>query len=253
MKSKSIYEAKRELNYKIRNRIIFIGNPDYTFCNMISGYCNDLKVDLEDLIICAQDYGSWRKDISKEYKAQRRTFLVDTTMKSLQVEQKEAEDWIQGQYDVFNGLYEKLSMSLPINFIHIFKMEADDIASVCCRYYTKNEIILVTNDADWSMLAYFPNVKIFSIITKKFKEIKNPEKVLLDKINGDISDNLIGKPSSELEFEKRKKLVDLIAPLPDYVEQPIREALAKIMPKSVSLHKIPFNSIRNKFKKIYNL
>jgi hypothetical protein len=250
----SIYHAKKELDIKMKNREIFLGQPNYTFCNMIGGYYNKLEVTLEDLIVGAQDYGSWRKEISKEYKQQRKTYLINAIMKSLYLTESEAEQWKQNQYDIFNDLYQKLSISLPLNFIKIFKAEADDIASVCCRYYVNKEmIILITTDKDWEMLLSFPNVKIFSPISKKFKKVPNPTKVLLDKIQGDISDNLLTKPSSEAEFIKRKLIVDLINPLPEFIENPIKEELSKIMPKNIYLHKIPFQSIREKFKRIYNL
>lgn len=250
-KKYNIYQAKNELVSRMKNRVIYLSNPDYTFCNMVSGYCNQLKVDMEDLFICAQDYGSWRKEISTVYKSQRRTFLIDKIMECLSVDEEAAKEWIQNQYETFNDLYQKLSESLPFYFIKQYKCEADDVASVCCRYYRDKEIILISTDADWEMLLTFPNVKIWSPVSKKYKIVPNPMKVLLDKIQGDVSDNLLEKPSSELEFEKRKKIVDLISPLPENIENPIKEALNKIMPKNVYLHKVPFPSIRTKFSKIY--
>jgi len=215
----------------------------YTYLNMVSGYLNKLEVTLNDTIIVAQDYGNWRKDIDKNYKAQRQAAR----------EEKEDKQWWLDKYEEFNQLYKKLDMALPFYFIKKYKCEADDIASVACRYYKDKEIILISSDKDWEMLLTFTNVKIYSPISKKFKDIKNPMKVLLDKIQGDISDNLLEKPSSEADFEKRKKIVDLINPLPDFVEKPIKEELDKIMPKNLYLHKIPFNSIRLKFAKIYGL
>lgn len=246
-------QAKRELEHLIQSRMIYIANPDYTFCNMVSGYYNQLKVTLDDLIIAAQDFSSWRKDISKVYKSQRRNFLIEMIMKSLYVSEDEAKEWIQNQYDKFDLLYKALNMSLPIYFIKIFKAEADDIGSTCCRYYLNKEIILITTDADWTMLAYFKNVRIWSPVTKKFEDIKNPMQILMDKINGDRSDNLLDKPSNELEWENRKRIVDLISPLPSYIEQPIREQLDKIMPKNLYISKIPFRSMQQKFAKIYKI
>ena len=215
----------------------------WTYCNMISGYLRRLNVTFDDTIIMCVDYGSWRKDIDKNYKAQRQDFR----------ESFEEKQWWQDRYDEFNDLYDKLNVSLPFFWIKKWKCEADDVISVAIRYFKDKEIIVISSDRDLEQLAYYPNVKIFSPISKKFKTIKDPMKVLADKINGDISDNLLNKPSSETEFEKRKKIVDLINPLPDFVEQPIKEELGKLMPKSIFLHKIPFNSIRKKFKTIYNL
>jgi len=156
------------------------------------------------------------------------------------------------ELDVFN-LEVTPNNTYFANSCLVHNCEADDIASVACRYYKDKEIILISSDKDWEMLLTFTNVKIYSPISKKFKDIKNPMKVLLDKIQGDISDNLLEKPSSEAVFKKRKKIVDLINPLPDFVEKPIKEELDKIMPKNLYLHKIPFNSIRLKFEKIYKL
>lgn len=214
---------------------------EYTYLNMISGYLNKLNITLEDGIILALDFGSWRKEIDPKYKAQRAIIA------------EQEKEWRTKCYDKFNELYKKMNISLPIHQIKIYKAEADDIASVCCRYYKNKEIILISSDKDWEMLLTFSNVSIFSPRSKKFKKVPNPTKVLLDKIQGDISDNLLDKPSSEAEWERRKKIVDLINPLPDFVEKPIIEELNKIIPRNIYLHKIPFNSIRAKFAKIYKL
>jgi len=214
---------------------------EYTYLNMISGYLNKLNATLDDEIILALDYSSWRKEIDKSYKAQRAIIA------------EQEKEWRTICYEKFNILYKKMDISLPISQIKIYKAEADDIASVCCRYYRDKEIILISSDKDWEMLLTFTNVSIFSPRSKKFKKVPNPTKVLLDKISGDISDNLLTKPSSEAEFIKRKLIVDLINPLPEFIENPIKEELSKIMPKNIYLHKIPFQSIREKFKRIYNL
>lgn len=215
----------------------------YTFLNMVSGYLKRLNATLDDTVIMCQDYGSWRKDIDKTYKAQRKDFR----------ESKEEAKWWEARYEEFNSLYDRLDIALPFYWIKKWKCEADDVISVAIRYFKDKEIIIISHDRDLEQLAFFENVKIFSPISKKFKQIKNPMKVLLDKIQGDVSDNLLNKPSSEAEFERRKKIVDLINPLPDFVEQPIKEELNKLIPKNLYLHKVPFSSIRTKFKKIYRI
>jgi 5'-3' exonuclease len=215
----------------------------WTFMSMLCGYLRRLEVTLDDLIILGLDFGSWRKAEEKKYKAQRQEFR----------ESYKPPEWWEARYKEFNDLYEKIKLALPIHIIKIYMRECDDIASVCCRVYRDKEIILISSDKDWEQLAYYENVKVFSPRSKKFKDIKNPMKILLDKINkGDISDNLTEKVSTEAEFEHRKKLVSLIE-LPLEIEQPIKEELAKIMPRNLYLHKIPFKSIQNKFKAIYKL
>jgi len=215
--------------------------PTYTYLNMITGYINRLNITLEDKIIIAQDYGkSWRKGIDKEYKAQRKEFR----------ESKKPPEWWKEQYALFDKLFEKLEIAVNWYFIKIWAIEADDIAGVCCRYYKDREVILISGDKDWEMLESFENVKIWSPRSKKFKNIPYPTNILLEKIQGDKSDNLLTKPLTEAEFEKRKMIVDLTQ-LPDFVERPIKEALEKQLPKNLYIHKIPFMSIQDKFKKLY--
>jgi 5'-3' exonuclease len=234
-------------NVQFRAIFAYRNNPQipatFTYCRMIIGYLKKIGIDSDTQIIVAQDYGSWRKDVDKSYKAQRQGAR----------EEKEDKQWWLDRYEEFNDLYKKLEMSLPWQFIKIYKCESDDVASVACRIYPDKEIIHISSDKDWEQLCHFPNVKIFSPITKKYKIVKAPLKVLMDKIHGDISDNLLTVPSSEVEFERRKTIVDLISPLPNYIETPIREKLQSLLPKNLYINKIPFNTIREEIKKLYKI
>jgi hypothetical protein len=102
------------------------------------------------------------------------------------------------------------------------------------------------------MLCTIPNVRVFSPYSKKFKEIKNPEKVLLKKIKGDISDNLLEVPKTEADWEKRKMIVDLIH-LPQHIEQIIRPVIESLPIKNLYLNKIPFRTCREEIRKLYKL
>ena len=217
--------------------------PTYTYLRMIIGYLKRLKVTIEDSVIVAQDYGrSWRKEIDKSYKSQRKE----------KREEKRSSEWWKEQYGRFDHLFEQLEPAINWQFIKIWSIESDDIASVISRYYKDNEVIHVSSDRDWEQLAIFPNTRIWSPISKKFKEIKSPMAILAEKINGDVSDNLLSKPSSEREWEIRKKIVDLTQ-LPDFVEQPIKEQLCKLMPKNLYVNKIPFHSVQVEIRKLYKL
>lgn len=215
----------------------------YTYMNMMTGYLNKLSVSLEDKIIVAQDYGrSWRKGLDHNYKAQRKEAR----------EEKKSAEWWKEEYAKFDRLFEQLEISVNWHFIKIWGTEADDILSMICRYYNKNEVIIISSDRDLEQLAVFDNTKIWSPISKKYKVINAPMKVLLEKIQGDISDNLLEKPSTEAEFEIRKRIVDLTQ-LPHEIEKPIREELEKLMPKNLYIHKIPYGSIQEKFRKLYKI
>lgn len=238
-------DAMEIINDAISERRLFLMPPTYIYLQMITGYLNILKFNPEqDLVILAMDYGSWRKKISPVYKSQRKGNR----------EEQETKDWWNKRYEEFNELFKKLDIALPAHIIKIWDCEADDIMSVICKIHKDKEIIGLSSDADWEQLCFYENVSIFSPITKKFKTVKNPMGILLDKINkGDRSDNLLEKPTNESEFEIRKKLVDLINPLPDHIEIPIKEKLMNLPMKNLQIEKIPYNSIRIKFKKLYKL
>jgi hypothetical protein len=214
----------------------------YTYTRMIIGYLKRLDVKLSDTIIIAEDFGSWRKAEDKLYKAQRKEFR----------ESKATPEWWKEQYNNFKIFIPKLEASLPYHWIKIYNMEADDIASVAIRFLEADEKVCVSSDRDWEMLCAIPNTRIFSTITKKFKDVKDPMKVLLEKIQGDISDNLLEKPTTEAEYNIRKKIVNLLE-LPDYIEQPIKEKLRELLPKNLNIDKVPFTSVKEAVKKLYDL
>jgi hypothetical protein len=232
----------------ITHRAIFAyrNNPQipftYTMLRMVIGYLKKIGANLDDKILCAEDFGSWRKEIDSEYKGQRKAFR----------EEKETAEWWAEVYKKANEFTDKLSQCLPFNFVKIYKCEADDIASIAVRYLTAEEKILITSDADWEQLCIIPNTKIFSIHTKKFKIIKNPEKILLKKIHGDISDNLLTVPQTEAEYEKRRMIVDLIN-LPNHIEQIIKPVIETLPIKPIYINKVPFYTCQLELKKMYNL
>lgn len=215
----------------------------YTILKMIVGYLKKIGMTPDDLVIVAQDYGSWRKLEDKNYKAQRKDYR----------ESLEDADWWKEVYREVNEFVQKLDTSLCWQICKLYNCEADDWISVACRYYTDREIIIVSSDRDLEQLCYYKNVKIFSPMTKKYKLVKNPMKVLMEKIQGDISDNLIDKPSNEAEFELRKKIVDLINPLPDHIEKPLLDKLKSFLPKNIYLHKLPYKSVSEDIARLYRL
>jgi hypothetical protein len=176
------------------------------------------------------------------YKAQR---------KALRESQEDADFW-QEMFREFNEFIPKIEQALPYEFYKIYKREADDIASVAVRYIDADEKVLVSSDADWQMLCTISNTKIFSPYTKKYKIVTNPEAVLAQKINGDKSDNLLEKPQTEEEYNKRKMIVNLLE-LPEWVEAPIKEAMFKAVPKKLNISKLPFRTMQERLKKLYNL
>ena len=215
------------------------------YLSMILGYLRILNATIDDTIIIAQDSfkGSWRRSVYPEYKAQRKANR----------EAQEDKEWWDEVWREFAEQRKELARGLPWHWVTVSRVEADDIASVACRYYKDKEVILVSSDSDWGMLLEYPNVKILSIKTKQFKEVKNPLSILKDKIeNGDVADNILGKPHNVGEEEVRKKIVSLLE-LPLEVENAIKWELSNLNIKNADISVIKSRMLRNRLKKIYKL
>ena len=146
--------------------------PEYTCLSMLVGCLSKVGVEPYDKIIVAVDArNSWRKDIEKMYKANRKQYR----------EKYEDIDW-KDMYARFNILLEDLDKGTDWNIIKLDRLEADDIIAVGCRYYKNKEVIIISYDKDYEQLCIYPNVKIFSPLTKKYKIVKHPYKTLAQKI-----------------------------------------------------------------------
>ena len=183
-----------------------------TYMCLASIISNIKKVGLnpEDTVIIAVDSpkGSWRKDIDSEYKANRRA-----------KREKEDIDW-KDIFKQFNNLVENLDTNTPFHSIVVERMEADDIIAYGCKKFTDTKHIILSADSDYEQLYAYPNVKIFSPLSKKWKDIKNPYRLLLNKIRKEVSDNLISPILTKEDYLKRESIVNLMK-LPKEVEEKI--------------------------------
>ena len=169
-----------------------------------------LELEHSDLIILAIDSRkNWRKDIVNEYKANR---------KDIREEQSDIP-W-KYWFDEFDKLLKNIDISTPFNLIKVERCEADDIISEACRYFKDKEVIIVSSDTDMEQLAAYPNVKIFSPISKKYKSIANPYKTLSKKLDKEKTDNLVSPILNEIDFEKRNLIVNLLS-LPKEISESI--------------------------------
>jgi hypothetical protein len=242
-KEKNIEYERAEvmLKQQIARHEVFVPMATMTYMKMIISVLKKIGITIEDKIIVAEDYGTWRKEIDSSYKAQRKDFR----------ESKATPEFWAEKYKEFNDLIPKLNQALTWQFIKIYKIEADDIASVACRYFKDYEDkILVSTDEDWEQLCYFPGVKIFSPSKKVYKIVKNPLEVLQKKIKGDISDNLLTEPKTEAEFERRKTIVNLLQ-LPVNIEQSITNYFDTLPIKRMFIDRVPYASVRKELIKLY--
>lgn len=212
----------------------------YTCVRSILTCLKLLDLTPNDLVIVAIDgRNNWRKEVDPQYKANRKDLRDKSDI--------DWKDW----YNKFDILVEKLKTSTPFFYIKINKLEADDIIAASCRYFKDNQCIIISSDSDFEQLYAFPNVKILSPVNKKIKEVKDPYKILANKIKQEKTDNLISEVISESDFNKRFMLVNLMK-LPEFVDQAVFDALKGLEYTNFDITAIPFKSIRNIFMEIYN-
>ena len=247
--------------------------------NSLISMLKRVGVSKDDIIILAGDgRNSWRKAFDKNYKAQRKAvreeFDINWSVEYGKINKvisklDEATNfylvWESGNYNYLDLLnveegekyidIEQLNEPLETEF----SWEADDIAGVCCKVFKDKDIILITKDADWEMLAVNPNVKFFSMNIKwkggtgVYKQVDNGYKILEKKIRlGDVSDNIkVSENDTERDKEIRRLIIDLIN-LPKWVEDPIREVLENLPKKECNFDLLPFpNSLARRFPQIY--
>lgn len=216
--------------------------PTYTAMNMLISCLSRIGLSREDMVIIAVDgRHSWRKEVDPEYKANRKE-LRDKTPDI---------DW-DAQFESFRRLVENIDVATPFWPIQIERLEADDIIAYAVRFFSDRECVILSCDADYEQLTAFSNVKILSDRTKKYKIVKNPYKVLANKIRKEASDNLTSEIKSEEDYKRREKIVSLLE-LPDFVEDLTRVELEAIVntPKNFDLNELQFDAIRNRFDDIY--
>ena len=217
--------------------------PTYTSLAMIISCLRELKATSKDKIIIAIDSKSWRKEISTEYKSNRK-----------ELREKSDIDWSHW-FAEYGKLKENVAQYTPFNVVQIDRMEADDIIAYACRYYQPRECIVVSTDSDYEQLTCFTNVKVFSSKSKKFKEVKNPYKLLAKKIESERADNLLSEVLTEADYNKRKMLVDLTT-LPAFVEEAVKKELDNIPDKcynDFNWERLRFPSLHKRLKDIFEV
>lgn len=214
----------------------------YTGLSMIFGSLARVGLSPDDLIIfaCDSPKGSWRREVDSAYKANRKEKRAKF----------EDIDWSK-QYSDFNLLAQNLEVSTPFYFVSYDKLEADDIIAYGVRHFDDRECIIISTDSDFEQLTAFPNVKLFSPISKKYKPTTNPYKILASKIQKETADNLITPILNHEDYEKRKTIVSLLE-LPSHVEEKAAEVLSSIQPKEYDIEQLMFNTLKERFHKLYN-
>jgi len=150
---------------------------------MINSLFNSIRYNQPNRVIIAVDApNSWRKDLYKEYKANR----------------KAARDNAVVDFDAFWPILDDFIEQLRVTFKNIYilkldKCEADDIIAVIVKKESGDDtsITVISSDKDMVQLMKHPNVELFDPIKRKVVKSISPERDLQIKIiAGDKSDNI---------------------------------------------------------------
>jgi hypothetical protein len=216
---------------------------EYIACSMILGDLLKIGVNPQDEILIACDYGhSWRKQFDQNYKANRKDLREGYT----------DINWTE-MFAKMNSLLQTLDYATDW---HVFKeknIEADDWMAVATKVFSDKVVVLVSYDKDLEQLLVRPNVMIFSPMSKKYKIVKDPYKILASKIEKEASDNLINPILNESDFERRNLIVNLLE-LPEFITSKLEPKLRYdiLIPKEEHVEEFPFNSLRTKYCNLYN-
>ncbi len=231
----------RAINCAVKNPQVI---PTYLVCLQIFAYLKRIGIDPDDLVVLAYDLGrSWRKEESKEYKS-------DRAAKRQSIRPKE---WWDDHFARFNKLKLQLDISTPWIGLQIDSVEADDIIAVSTRFFKEaDKVVIVSTDHDFDQLCIYPNVRIYSPLTKLYRKVENPYQELAKKSFQEKTDGLVSEITTDEEYQKRQRLVDLTN-LPEEIEQKVIKKLEGITYKeNWDINNFPFPSLRERFYTIYN-
>jgi len=223
-----------------------VANPglpvSYTCLNMMISDLMKVGIEPEDTVIVGvdfhgDDYSSWRKQYSTEYKEGRAKLPTEI-------------------YKELNELLAKIQMATEWHVILLDHLEFDDIASVASRFFTNKDIIIISSDCDMEQLWIYDNVKIFSP-HKKLKRYKiKPDnfdiyKLLSKKIKKEAKDQVTSEIINTKDYDDRRLIMDLTK-LPDWVENSVIEKLKLVNYKVPNISLLPFQKMRDKYNEIYS-
>ncbi len=215
-------------------------SPTFMCLNSIISNIRKVGLTPNDKVIVAVDSpdGNWRKEIDSNYKSNRKAKRL-----------KQDIDW-KFMFTTFQSLLETLESSTPFHIIIVKKMEADDIIAYGCKKFREVENIILSADSDYEQLYAYKGVKVYSPVSKTYKQIENPYRIILKKIKRETVDNLVTPILTLEDYKIREKLVNLVN-LPEEVEDAIDPFLDKLHEKEWNYDGIKSDTLRQRIKDIY--
>jgi len=160
-------------------------------------YRNQFRETYGELVICHDSANCWRKDILKEYKANRKAKQSTDNI-----------DWDK-VFDQLTLIRDEIREVFPYKNIQVPRTEADDVIAVIARYHCHSEkVLIISNDKDFQQLQDCDNIHQYSPMKKTFLHCESPKDFLMEHIlKGDSSDGIPNILSDDDVFvtDKRQK------------------------------------------------
>lgn len=139
------------------------------------------KFNPNHIIFAVDSKDSWRYDVYKEYKANRKDRATKLN--------------IERMYPIIDEFVTDMKILFSnMRFLKVPKCEADDIIAVLCKHGFRNaQITILSGDSDMNQLLTMKNVSQYDPLKAAFVNCINPQNALEVKIiSGDSSDNIKG-------------------------------------------------------------
>lgn len=159
--------------------------------NEISSINDKFKYDWGRLMICCDGKGNWRYKFFKEYKQKRSEDKA-----------KDERDWDYLR-DLFTQVKEDIKSNSNWPLIEIAELEADDVIALITKY-SKDDLLILSNDKDLNQLVDGSRIKQFSLMTNDY--VAREHHLLNEAIlTGDSSDGVPNIFSDDNHFIKEDK------------------------------------------------
>ena len=136
-----------------------------------------------EVVICADGFKNWRKDVYPQYKFKRK---ADRKVSKI--------DW-KDLFRITNMVLEEIKENFPYKVVECDRCEADDIIGVLCEdaqeFGRGQDVMIISGDKDFAQLQKYSNVSQYSPITRKYIKEPTPRKQLIELIlKGDTADGV---------------------------------------------------------------
>lgn len=144
------------------------------------------------IILCADSRTNWRNNYFQYYKQSRKDSKAN-----------DGKDWTS-LFNMFENVKNLIAENTYYVMLEVDDLEADDIIALCCKYNTKDKIVIVSLDKDLNQLID-GRIKQFSPRTNDFIKKENIHLLNESILTGDVSDGVPNIFSDDDHFVNKDK------------------------------------------------